>query len=174
MTDFPNDVLKRAAPVRLAIFDVDGVLTDGKLFFTDDGREIKAFHAHDGLGLKRLQSAGVTVAIITTRESPIVSHRMAELGVDHVYQGQKDKLAVFSSLCAALKMESEVVAYTGDDLPDLPLIQRVGLGIAVANAHPAIREAAHWVTRIPGGEGAAREVSDLILSAREVPAARKD
>ena len=167
MSDFPNDVLKRAALVRLAIFDVDGVLTDGKLFFTDDGREIKAFHAHDGLGLKRLQSAGVTVAIITTRESPIVSHRMAELGVDHVYQGQQDKLPVFESLCTALKVEPEMVAYTGDDLPDLPLIQRVGLGIAVANAHPAVREAAQWVTRTPGGEGAAREVSDLILSARE-------
>ena len=167
MNDFPNDVLKRAALVRLAIFDVDGVLTDGKLFFTDDGREIKAFHAHDGLGLKLLQSAGVTVAIITTRESPIVSHRMAELGVDHVYQGQKDKLPVFESLCTALKLEPEMVAYTGDDLPDLPLIQRVGLGIAVANAHPTVREAAHWVTRTPGGEGAAREVSDLILSAHE-------
>lgn len=168
MSDFPKGVLERAARVRLAIFDVDGVLTDGRLFFTTDGREIKAFHVHDGLGLKRLQTAGVTVAVISSRESPIVSQRMAELGVDHVYQGQKDKLPVFDSLCAALKVEPDAVAYTGDDLPDLPLIQRVGLGIAVANAHPMVREAAHWVTRIPGGEGAAREVCDLILSAREV------
>ena len=167
MNEVPDKVLKVAARVRLAIFDVDGVLTDGRLFFTDDGREIKAFHVHDGLGLKRLQTADVTVAIITSRESPVVSHRMAELGVDHVYQGQKDKMPVFESLCAALKVEPAAVAYVGDDLPDLPLIERVGLGIAVANAHPAVRDAADWVTATPGGKGAAREVSDLILSTRD-------
>lgn len=163
----PADVRKRAARVQLAVFDVDGVLTDGTLLYTEDGRELKAFHVHDGLGLKRLQAAGITVAVITSRESPMVTQRMAELGIDHVYQGQREKLDVFESLCAALNLSADQVAYTGDDLPDLPLIRRVGLGIAVADAHSSVRDAAHWVTGQPGGRGAAREVADLLLDVRE-------
>ena len=165
-SDLPTDIRDRAARIRLAIFDVDGVLTDGKLIYAADGHELKAFHVHDGLGMKRLLANHVEVAVITSRLSMIVTERMAELGVAHVYQGQDDKLACFDQLLHALKLEPADVAYTGDDLPDLAVIQRVGLAIAVANAHPWVRERSHWRTRLAGGAGAAREVADLILAAQ--------
>lgn len=165
-TDLPADIRERAARVKLAVFDVDGVLTDGKLWYTADGHELKAFHAHDGLGLKRLLANGVEVAVITARLSHVVTERMAELGVAHVYQDQKDKRACLAQLLNALKLTSEQVAYTGDDLPDLAAMQGVGLAIAVANAHAWVRDRAHWRTRHAGGEGAAREVCDLILAAQ--------
>ena len=164
--DLPSDIRDRAARVRLAVFDVDGVLTDGKLWYADDGREMKAFHTHDGLGLKRLLANGIEVAVITARLSHIVTERMAELGVAHVYQDQKDKRACFAHLLHALKLEPTQVAYTGDDLPDLAVMQEVGLAVAVANAHAWVRERAHWRTRLTGGAGAAREVCDLILGAQ--------
>jgi 3-deoxy-D-manno-octulosonate 8-phosphate phosphatase (KDO 8-P phosphatase) len=164
--DLPADIRDRAARIRLAIFDVDGVLTDGKLIYAEDGHELKAFHVHDGLGLKRLLANHVEVAVITARMSMIVTERMAELGVAHVYQGQDDKLACFEQLLHALKLSPDEVAYTGDDLPDLRVMQRVGLAIAVGNAHPWVRERAHWRTRLYGGAGAAREVCDLILGAK--------
>jgi 3-deoxy-D-manno-octulosonate 8-phosphate phosphatase (KDO 8-P phosphatase) len=165
-SDLPTDIRDRAARVRLAIFDVDGVLTDGRLIYAEDGHELKAFHVHDGLGLKRLLANHVEVAVITARMSMIVTERMADLGVAHVYQGQDDKLACFEQLIHALKLEPGEVAYTGDDLPDLAVMQRVGFSIAVANAHPWVRERAHWRTRLHGGAGAAREVCDLILGAQ--------
>ncbi|MGA9335738.1 MAG: 3-deoxy-manno-octulosonate-8-phosphatase KdsC [Rudaea sp.] len=165
--DLPADIRKRAANVRLAIFDVDGVLTDGKLTFSDDGRELKSFHVHDGFGLKRLMANGIEVAIITARMSHVVTTRTAELGIAHVYQGQESKLDCFEHLIHALKLESGHCCYCGDDLPDLGVMNRVGLSIAVANAHPWIRERAHWRTRHAGGEGAAREVSDLLLMAQD-------
>ena len=165
-TDLPADILERASRIKLAIFDVDGVLTDGKLVYAEDGHELKAFHVHDGLGLKRLLANHVEVAVITARMSMIVTERMAELGVAHVYQGQDDKLACFEQLLHALKLEPADVAYTGDDLPDLAVMQRVGLAVAVANAHPWVRERAHWRTRLAGGTGAAREVCGLILAAQ--------
>ena len=118
-TDLPADIRERAARVRLALFDVDGVLTDGRLSYTDDGREIKTFHVHDGLGLKRLMANGIEVGIITARMSHMVTERTAELGIAHVYQGQDDKLACFEQLLHALKLAPDEVAYTGDDLPDL-------------------------------------------------------
>jgi len=135
-SDLPTDIRERAARVRLAIFDVDGVLTDGRLIYAADGHELKAFHVHDGLGLKRLLANHVEVAVITSRMSMLVTERMAELGVAHVYQGQDDKLACFEQLLHALKLGPDEVAYTGDDLPDLAVMQRVELAIAVANAHP--------------------------------------
>ncbi|MGB8378373.1 MAG: HAD-IIIA family hydrolase [Rhodanobacteraceae bacterium] len=162
----PADIRKRAARIRLAVFDVDGVLTDGRLWYADDGREIKAFHAHDGLGLKRLLANGIEVAIITSRSSPLVTERTAELGVAHVYQGQNDKPACLARLLHALKLEAEQTAYTGDDLPDLAVMQQVGLAVAVANAHRSVRERCHWQTRHEGGAGAVREVCDLILDAQ--------
>ena len=165
-SDLPADIRERASRVKLAIFDVDGVLTDGKLIYAEDGHELKAFHVHDGLGLKRLLANHIEVAVITARMSMIVTERMAELGVAHVYQGQDDKLACFERLLHALKLEPAEVAYTGDDLPDLAVMQRAGLAVAVANAHPSVRERAHWRTRLAGGAGAAREVSDLILAAQ--------
>ena len=157
---------KRLARVELLLLDVDGVLTDGRLIYAEDGHELKAFHVHDGLGLKRLLANRVEVAVITARMSMIVTERMAELGVAHVYQGQDDKLACYEQLIHALKLEPGEVAYTGDDLPDLAVMQRVGFAVAVANAHPWVRERAHWRTRLPGGSGAAREVADLVLAAQ--------
>jgi 3-deoxy-D-manno-octulosonate 8-phosphate phosphatase (KDO 8-P phosphatase) len=165
-SDLPADIRERAARIKLAIFDVDGVLTDGSLIYAADGHELKAFHVHDGLGLKRLLANHIEVAVITARMSMIVTERMADLGVAHVYQGQDDKLACFEQLLHALKLQPDQVAYTGDDLPDLAVMQRVGLAVAVANAHPWVRERAHWRTRLPGGGGGAREVCDLILAAQ--------
>lgn len=162
----PGDIHERAARVKLAIFDVDGVLTDGRLHYSDDGRETKAFHVHDGLGLKRLMANGVEVAIITARLSHIVTERAAELGIAHVYQGQESKRQCFEQLIHALKLQAEQCAYCGDDLPDLAVMQRVGLSIAVANAHPWVRERARWHTQARGGEGAVREVCDLLLAAQ--------
>lgn len=163
----PNDVLARAKRVRLAIFDVDGVLTDGSLTFTDDGRELKTFHVQDGLGIKMLQAADVIVAVITSRSSPLVTHRMNSLGVDHVYQGRQDKVATFQDLVHALNIPPTNCAYVGDDWLDLKVMSLVGLSVAVANARPEVIERAHWTTRNPGGKGAVREVTDLILSAQE-------
>ncbi len=162
----PDDLRDRAAAIRLAVFDVDGVLTDGRLWYSEEGRELKAFHVHDGLGLKRLLANGIEVAIITARMSHLVTERMAELGVAHVYQGQKDKLACLHLLCEALQRPLQQVCYTGDDLPDLRAMLATGLPIAPANAHPWVAERAHWQTRRNGGEGAVREVCDLLLHAR--------
>ncbi len=161
----PAELHDRAAAVRLAVFDVDGVLTDGRLWYSEDQRELKAFHVHDGFGLKRLLANGIEVAIITARMSHLVTERMAELGVAHVYQGQKDKLACLNQLCDALRLSLAQVSYTGDDLPDLRAMLRCGLAIAPANAQPAVRARAHWTTRRNGGEGAAREVCELLLQA---------
>jgi 3-deoxy-D-manno-octulosonate 8-phosphate phosphatase (KDO 8-P phosphatase) len=166
LTALPPDIRERAARIKLAVFDVDGVLTDGKLWYTADGHELKAFNVHDGLGLKRLLANGIEVAIITARVSHVVTERMAELGVAHVYQDQKDKRACLGQLLQALNLTPEQVSYTGDDLPDLAPMQRVGLSIAVANAHAWVRERAHWQTQLAGGAGAAREVCDLILAAQ--------
>jgi 3-deoxy-D-manno-octulosonate 8-phosphate phosphatase (KDO 8-P phosphatase) len=165
LADLPADIKDRAARVKLAVFDVDGVLTDGKLWYTADGHEIKAFNVLDGLGLTRLLANAIEVAVITARLSHVVAERMAELGVAHVYQDQKDKRACLGQLLDALHLAPEQVAYTGDDLPDLAAMQGVGLAIAVANAHPWVRERAHWRTRLAGGSGAAREVCDLLLAA---------
>jgi len=164
LTDLPADIRDRASKVRLAVFDVDGVLTDGRLIYSDDGRELKAFHVQDGFGLKRLMANGIEVAVITSRMSHMVTERTAELGIAHVYQGQASKLACFEQLIHALKLTADQVSYCGDDLPDLPVMQRVGFSVAVANAHPWVCERAHWHTHLRGGEGAAREVCDLLLA----------
>jgi 3-deoxy-D-manno-octulosonate 8-phosphate phosphatase (KDO 8-P phosphatase) len=161
-----QDVLKRAAAIRLAIFDVDGVLTDGKLYFDEQGREYKSFHARDGHGFKLLKRTGVAVAVISGRKAETVARRMASLGVEHVYQGQEDKLAALEELRGQLKLELAQIAHVGDDLLDLPLMRRVGLAVAVADANEAILNFAHWQTRHKGGEGAAREVCDLIMRAQ--------
>ena len=162
----PAELLARAARIRLAVFDVDGTLTDGRLWYGEDGRETKVFHVHDGLGLKLLQSHGVEVALITARISHPVALRAEELNIAHVYQGQRDKLACFRELLTALGLEAEQAAFIGDDLPDLPPMRQAGLAVAVANAHPWVAEQAHWRTAKSGGLGAAREVCDLILLAQ--------
>lgn len=162
----PAELLSRAAKIRLAVFDVDGTLTDGRLWYGEDGRETKVFHVHDGLGLKLLQAHGVQVAIITARISHPVALRAEELKIAHVYQGQSDKLACFRELLGALGLTAEQAAFIGDDLPDLPSMRQAGLAVAVANAHPWVAEQAHWTTTRMGGMGAAREVCDLILLAQ--------
>lgn len=163
LSDLPADLATRAARVKLLALDVDGTLSDGKLWFTSDGKEIKAFNVLDGLGMKLLRDIGVEIALITARESQVVSLRARELGLRHVQQGARDKLASLNHLCQALSIKPDQVAYMGDDLPDLPVLHVVGLATAPANAHPWVRQRVHWVTRAGGGEGAVRELCDLIL-----------
>ncbi len=161
-----KDILQKASQVELVIFDVDGVLTDGGLFFGDDGQEYKAFHSRDGHGMKMLRASGVEIAIITGRTSQVVEHRMANLGIEHVYQGKQEKLPAFEALIAKLQLTPEQVAYVGDDVVDLPIMLRVGLAVAVADAHPLVLKHAHWQTPHGGGRGAARDVCELIMEAR--------
>ncbi|MDA3914040.1 HAD hydrolase family protein [Oleiagrimonas sp.] len=167
LTDVPDDVRERAGRVRLVAFDVDGTLTDGRLWYGEGGREIKLFHAHDGLGIKRLHAHGIEVAFITARVSHALSERARDLGITHVYQGQDNKRASLTELLDALGLKAEQAAFVGDDLPDLAPMRMAGLAVAVANAHPWIVEHAHWQTRRRGGEGAAREVCDLILAIQD-------
>jgi 3-deoxy-D-manno-octulosonate 8-phosphate phosphatase (KDO 8-P phosphatase) len=159
-------------PIRLLVLDVDGVLTDGRLYYGPRGEALKVFHVRDGYGLVQLRRAGVAVAVISGRRSPMVAVRCRELGIEHVYQGIADKLPVFTRLRTRLKLPAAACACIGDDLPDLPLISAAGLGFAVADAHPQVRRAAGHVTRQPGGTGAVREVCDLLLAAR-APRARR-
>lgn len=164
--EYSSDILQRATSVRLVIFDVDGVLTDGKLYYADDGREYKAFHVQDGSAIKLLLSHGIGVAIISGRDSPSVSRRAAELGILHVYQGVADKLTALIDLSQATQIAPVQMAHVGDDLPDMELFAKVGLAVAVANGNPATRNAASYVTNTPGGQGAARDVCRLILTAQ--------
>lgn len=161
-----DDLLERGKLIRLAVFDVDGVLTDGRLYFLEDGSEFKAFNTLDGQGIKMLMASDVTTAIISGRTTPVVERRAINLGIPHLFQGREDKLVVLDELIAQLGLSYEQVAYLGDDLPDLPVIRRVGLGMAVANAASFVREHAHGITLARGGEGAAREFCELILRAQ--------
>lgn len=161
-----NTLLQRAKAVRLAIFDVDGVLTDGRLYFLADGSEFKTFNTLDGHGIKMLIASGVQTAIISGRSSPVVERRAANLGIQHLIQGREDKLVVLEQLLGELGLGYEEVAYLGDDLPDLPVIRRVGLGMAVASADAFVRQHAHGITSAAGGAGAAREFCELIMRAQ--------
>jgi len=161
-----QDILEKASHIKLAIFDVDGVLTDGTLFIGDDGQEYKSFNSKDGLGMKLLQASGVEIAIITARSSKVVEHRMHSLDITHVYQGCLDKLEAFQSLSEKLGLGAEQVAYVGDDVIDLPVMRRVGLAIAVQDAHPLAKQHAHWQTPNKGGRGAARDVCEMIMEAQ--------
>jgi 3-deoxy-D-manno-octulosonate 8-phosphate phosphatase (KDO 8-P phosphatase) len=161
-----REVLERAKQVKIVIFDVDGVLTDGRLYLSDDGQESKAFYSRDGLGMKMLQHSGVEMAVITGRTSEVVKHRMASLGVEHVFQGRTEKLPAFEALCQQLQLEPRQTAYVGDDMIDLPVMIRAGLGIAVADAHPLVLKHAHWTTPHGGGLGAARDVCELVMQAQ--------
>lgn len=161
-----NDLRAKAAKIKLVIFDVDGVLTDGHFYFDEQGREYKGFFAHDGLGIKLLRKTGVDVAIISGRVSVSVSQRMDSLGIERVYQGYQDKLIAFDTILKETGLSPEEIAHVGDDLLDLPLFRRVGLSVAVANAHPSVLTHVDWRTTQPGGFGAAREVCDLIMDAQ--------
>ena len=161
-----DEFIERAKKIQCVIFDVDGVLTDGRLFFDLQGNEYKSFHAQDGQGLKLLQQQAISVAIISGRSSPIVSRRMQSLGVEHVYQGQENKISAFNDLVAKLQIDPSCIAHVGDDLPDLALMNRSGLAIAVNDANPSILPFCHAQTSRDGGHGAAREVCDAILTAQ--------
>jgi 3-deoxy-D-manno-octulosonate 8-phosphate phosphatase (KDO 8-P phosphatase) len=164
---------EKARQVRLMIADVDGVLTDGGLLFDNRGEEYKRFNSLDGHGIRMLLDSGIDVAVITGRESQIVSHRMRELGVEHVYQGRRAKLQAFEELLAATGLDAARAAYVGDDLPDLPVMHRVGFAIAVQNAHSFVKQHCDWVTTSPGGHGAIREITDFILHAQGLLEARQ-
>ena len=151
---------------RLVAFDVDGVFTDGRFYLSDAGEESKAFSTQDGFGVRRLLDAGIEVAVISGRRSDAVDRRMAELGVTHVIQGCKDKIAAFDALVAGLGIGAADCVFVGDDIPDLPLLEKVGYAIAVANAVSDVRDRCDYTTRARGGFGAVREVCDLVLAAR--------
>lgn len=170
MTDKPSptsDVLQqKAAAIRLACFDVDGTLTDGKLYLDNEGRETKAFHVHDGQGLVLLRKQGIQVAMITARPGAVAERRGAELGVD-VHASIKDKLECVKGVCRTLGIGLDQVAFMGDDLPDYPVMAAVGLSAAPANAHTTIKSIATWISSKAGGDGAARELCDLILTGQQ-------
>ncbi|MCK4493732.1 MAG: 3-deoxy-manno-octulosonate-8-phosphatase KdsC [Methylococcales bacterium] len=157
------EILAKIKKLKLLILDVDGVLTDGRLFFDAHGSEYKAFHARDGHGLKLLQQTGVEVAIISGRKSQSVTLRMKNLGIQHVYQGHENKIAAFEEILSKMKLTSAQVAHVGDDLLDLPLMKQASLGIAVADANFAVKEYADCMTDEKGGCGAVREVCDFIM-----------
>ena len=159
-------VLQLATNIKLVLFDVDGVLTDGRLFLGDDGQEYKAFHSRDGHGMKMLQRTGVELGIITGRTSRVVEHRVADLGIKHIHQGCIDKLPVYENLINKIGLTPAETAYVGDDVVDLPIMLQVGLAITVQDAHHLVKKHAHWVTPSRGGQGAARELCEMIMFAQ--------
>lgn len=161
-----KDVFQRAANIRLLICDVDGVMSDGLIYMGNQGEELKAFNVRDGYGIRCLITSGIEVAIITGRSAKLVENRAKTLGITHLYQGQSDKLIAFGKIINDLSLLPEQVAYIGDDLIDWPVMEKAGLAVAVADAHPLLIPRAHYVTRIAGGKGAVRELCDLILQAQ--------
>jgi len=161
-----NAALERAKQIKLMIFDVDGVMTDGTLYMGDDGQEYKAFNSLDGHGLKMLKTSGVTLAVITGRSSRVVALRAANVGISHLHQGASDKLAVYRRLLDDLGLAPEASAYMGDDVIDLPVMRRCGLAITVPAAPPLVRAHAHYVTALGGGRGAVREACELVMRAQ--------
>lgn len=167
MDSMDTALRERAANIRMLVLDVDGVLTDGKLYFDHAGNESKAFNARDGLGMKALQRCGIEIAVITGRKCKAVTHRMNQLGIKHVYQGQLKKLDAFLELLELTGLDAEQVCFAGDDWIDLPVLSRVGLAVSVANGEERVKQQAHWITHNKGGDGAVREICNLILNAQE-------
>jgi 3-deoxy-D-manno-octulosonate 8-phosphate phosphatase (KDO 8-P phosphatase) len=166
-------LVERANDIRLLVLDVDGVLTDGRLYFGARGEQMKCFHVRDGAGIKQVLKAGLQVAVISGRQSKAVEKRMTELGVNWIRQGVEDKLTALRELLDLTNLTPQAVASVGDDIPDLPLLEVSRLAIAVADAHPSVKSQAHFITQLPGGLGAVREVCDLILETRRLEASRK-
>ncbi len=156
----------RLAQIRLLILDVDGILTDGTLYYGEHGEVLKGFHAHDGLGLKLLRSRNIEVAVISAKQSPALKRRLADLHIQQHRLGREDKLAALEELLTDLELVADQVAYAGDDLIDLPVLRRVGIAITVSDARPQVIAEADWVTRAPGGRGAVREIAEAILQSR--------
>jgi 3-deoxy-D-manno-octulosonate 8-phosphate phosphatase (KDO 8-P phosphatase) len=163
---FPKEILKKASIIKAIFFDVDGVLTDGKIIYDEVGKEIKAFHVRDGLIISYLKKAGIITGGITGRESPIVSGRFAELRIDFCHQGIVDKALAFDKLIAHYKLKAKEVVYIGDDLNDLPVFKQVGLAVCPADTYDYIKDRADYVTTVKGGQGVLREVADLVLEAQ--------
>jgi len=157
---------RRAARIRCLFLDVDGVLTDGKLYIGPNGEEVKTNYVRDGLGIKRLLKSGVQVAVVSGRPSESMRQRLEFLGVTNVVLDHEDKLPVYEQICARLGLKDEQCAVMGDDVPDVPVMQRAALALTVADAHPVARAAAHWISRHPGGQGAVREACDLLMDAQ--------
>ncbi len=168
-----SEILSKAEKIRLLIFDIDGVLTNGGLQFDAEGREYKTFNSLDGHGIRMLLECGIQAAVITGRQSPLVDRRMKELGVELVFQGYRDKRPAFAKLIDQTGLETSQIAYLGDDLPDLPVMTQVGLAIAVQNASSFVKHQADWVTEASGGAGAAREAIEFILSAQNLLEAKQ-
>ncbi|OGT71984.1 MAG: phenylphosphate carboxylase subunit delta [Gammaproteobacteria bacterium RIFCSPLOWO2_02_FULL_57_10] len=163
----PSEIIARARDVKLLVLDVDGVLTAGELFLSDSGEEIKAFSTLDGQGIKLLQSAGVMVGIISGRRSALVARRAENLGIEHLFQGREDKLNALNEMCSNTGVPPGAIAYVGDDLPDIKVMNTVRLSFAVDNAHISVKKTAHAQTQKSGGHGAVREVCDFILQAQD-------
>jgi 3-deoxy-D-manno-octulosonate 8-phosphate phosphatase (KDO 8-P phosphatase) len=163
MFDLSPEQIEKIKQLKLLILDVDGVLTDGRLFFDQQGNEYKCFHARDGHGLKLLKQTGVEIAVISGRSSPTVDLRMKNLGIEHVYQGHENKRMAFQEILQNLQLSPNQVAHVGDDLLDLPIMTQVGFAIAVQDANFAVKQYADWCTQTLGGQGAVREVCDLIM-----------
>jgi len=170
-SQWPEELIARAARIRLIALDVDGIMSDGKLYFSANGDELKGFNILDGLGLKQLMAAGITVAVITGRRSPLTEKRMNDLGIPHLMQGREDKKVALQELVRTMDIAPEEIAYMGDDLPDLPALRFAGLGVTVPNGYWLVRQHAHYCTSVPGGSGAVREACDLILTAQNKLAA---
>jgi 3-deoxy-D-manno-octulosonate 8-phosphate phosphatase (KDO 8-P phosphatase) len=166
MSPMQQTILNKAKAIKLLVLDVDGVLTDNTLYFSNHGNDIKGFNAADGLGMQMLQRTGVGIAIVTGLQSVMVSMRAKQLGIEHVTQNCKDKLARLGELKAQFNADYTQIAYAGDDFPDLAAIRQAGLGITVANGHPYIAQHADWQTQTQGGHGAVREICELIMQAQ--------
>ena len=161
-----QNILKRAKSIRLALFDVDGVFTDGNIHIDSQGEEIKTFNTLDGHGIRLLQHYGIQVGVITGRSSKALEHRMRDLHVEHLYQGSIDKYSAFQELLSKLNLTPEQISFAGDDIVDLQVMSHCGLAIAVANAHNFVKKHAHWETSAKGGQGAVREICELLLDAQ--------
>jgi len=164
----PEHLISVAANIQCLLLDVDGVLTDGRLYYNSQGEVSVSFHIQDGLGIRALLTHHLEVGILTGKNHPAVTHRMQALGVKHLYQGLSDKVPTYESLLKTFKLSESQVAYMGDDLPDLPILQRVGLSVCPADANPYVQETVSWVTRAKGGRGAVRELVDFILKAKHL------
>ncbi|MGM0569680.1 KdsC family phosphatase [Marinobacter sp.] len=163
---WPQDILEKAAGIALLALDVDGIMTDGSLLFSASGDELKAFNILDGLGMKQAMAAGIEVAVITGRNSPLTERRMSSLGVGTLLQGREDKVTALREIADRRQLSPGHIAYMGDDLPDLAAIRYAGLGVTVPNGHWFVRRHADYCTQAAGGSGAVRELTDLLLSAR--------
>ncbi|MDF0533038.1 3-deoxy-manno-octulosonate-8-phosphatase KdsC [Shewanella yunxiaonensis] len=162
-----DEIWQLAKQIRLLICDVDGVFSDGRIYLGNHGEELKAFHTRDGYGVKALLNAGIQVAVITGRKSQIVEDRMTALGIPHIFQGVDNKLEPFNWLLQHYQLPPQQVAYIGDDMVDLPVMQQVGLSVCVADGHPRVRQLVHLVTYLNGGYGALRELADLLLMSQD-------